>query len=58
MNSFFTEVLAKDDWLKLCDHLFAHREDPELVVYYCASFLLCSKGALLQVGSIDEMHNF
>lgn len=58
LRSFFTEVLAKEDWLKLVDHLFAYKEDPELVVYFCAAFVLQSKGSLMSLQSIEELHNF
>ena len=53
-----TEVLSKDDWLKLIDYLFTYREDPELLIYFCAAFLICSKGALMQISTVEEMFNF
>jgi hypothetical protein len=58
MKSFFTEVLSKEDWLRFMDSIFTYREDPELIVYYCAAYLISSKGALLQISSIEELHNF
>ena len=58
MKNLFTEILPKDDWLKLVDHLFTYKEDPELIVYFAAAFLLSSKGALMNVHSAEELHNF
>jgi len=49
MKNLFTEVLAKDDWLKLIDYLFTYKEDPERIIYFCAAFLLISKGALFNI---------
>lgn len=40
------------------DHLFTYREDPELLTYYCAAYLIKSKGALTQIFSTEELHNF
>ena len=40
LRSFFTEVLSKEDWLKLVDHLFTYKDDPELVIYFCAAFII------------------
>ncbi len=58
LKTFFTEVLQKEDWLKLMDHLFVFKEDPELLVYFLCAFLLCSKGHIQQLTSIDELHSF
>jgi len=58
MKNLFTEVLAKEDWLKLIDYLFTYKEDPERIIYFCVAFLLISKGALFNIQSIEELHNF
>lgn len=43
MTNFFADVLPKEDWLKLIDNLFINKHDPELLVYFCASFIINNK---------------
>ena len=43
LTSFFSEALAKDDWLKLMDHLFIKSSEPELLLYFLGAYLLSSK---------------
>lgn len=41
------------------DHLFTYKEDPELILFYCAAFLLNNKNTLMtQVFTIDDMFVF
>ena len=40
------------------DHLFTYKEDPELIAYFCAAFLIQSKGQLMQIDNIDDLHLF
>lgn len=47
LKTLFTEVLSKDDWLRLMDHLFTYKEDPELVLFYCAALLINSRQTLM-----------
>lgn len=58
MRNLFTEILSKEDWLKFVDHLFTYKEDPELLLYFAAAFLLSNKGALMNIHSAEELHNF
>ena len=59
MKTLFTDLLTRDDWLRLMDHIFTYNEDPELLLFYCASILLTSRQTLLQqVHSIDELVTF
>eukprot|EP00347_Sterkiella_histriomuscorum_P023854 403333155 len=58
IKNLFTEILSKDDWLKFIDHLFTYKEDPEILIYFAAAFLLQSKGALMNIQSAEELHNF
>ena len=39
----FTEVLCKEDWMRLMDHIFTYRDDPELLLFYCVAFLISSR---------------
>ena len=43
MTSFFTEVLSKEDWLKMIDHMFLRNNEPELLLYFLCAYLICSK---------------
>jgi len=54
-SSLFSVVLAKEDWLRLLDHLFVNRDQPELLVFLSAAFIVCSKPFLMQVGCIEEL---
>jgi len=56
LKTLFTDVLARDDWLKLMDHIFTYRDDPELIIFYCAAFLLASRTIITQqVHTIDDL---
>lgn len=55
----FTEVLAKPDWLRLFDHLFTYKDDPELLLFYVAAFLKANRTTIIQqVFEIDDMIAF
>ena len=58
LTSFFSESLAKDDWLKLMDHLFMKNSEPELLLYFLGAYLLSSKSQLLQVGCVEDLAIF
>ena len=58
MTSFFADVLAKEEWLKLLDNLFINKSEPELIVYFCASFILNNKAQILQIGCIEELQGW
>lgn len=40
------------------DHIFTYKEDPELVIYFAAAYLLSNKGAIMNITSAEELHNF
>lgn len=55
----FTEVLAKADWLRLFDHLFTYKDDPELLLFYAAAFLKANRSTIIQqVFEIEDMIAF
>jgi len=59
LKTLFTEVFSKDDWLRLMDHIFTYRDDPELLIYFAISFLMSSRNTLLgQVHTIEDMIAF
>ena len=47
LTSFFTEVLSKDDWLRLIDNLLLKSNEPELLLYFLGAYLICSKAQLM-----------
>lgn len=56
LKTLFTDVLPRDDWLRLMDHLFTYREDPELLLFFCAAFILTNRTMLTQqVHTVDDM---
>ena len=38
-----TEVLNREDWLKMVDHLFMRSGEPELLLYFIGAFLCSAK---------------
>lgn len=30
------------------DHVFTYHEDPELIIFYCAAFLIASRSTIMQ----------
>ena len=58
LKSFFTETFDKDEWQKFVDHLFVNADAPEYLLYFLTSFLLTSRGSLLQCSCIEDLHSF
>lgn len=58
LKSLFTEILSKDDWLRLMDHLFTYKEDPELILFYLAAILISQRTTLLNLNSVDDLIQF
>jgi hypothetical protein len=59
LATLFTEVLPREDWLRLFDHVFTYREDPELIVFYCSAWLIAQRTTIIaQVHTIEEMAAF
>ena len=59
LKTLFTDIFSKDDWLRLMDHVFTYKEDPELILFYCAAFLIASRSTIVQqVLSIDDLIAF
>lgn len=47
LQTLLTEVLAKDLWLQLWDHLVVHWADPELLPAAVVAFLLATRGDIM-----------
>ena len=41
--------------MKLLDHLIVNKDQPELLLYFGAALLICSKAHLMQVGCIEDL---
>ena len=42
-TSFLSAPFAKDEWLRLLDHLFINRDQPEMLCFVAAAYLICAK---------------
>ena len=40
------------------DYLFVYHDEPELLIYFLAAFLISSKGHIKQMQSIEELHSY
>jgi hypothetical protein len=47
LKYLFSETLKKNDWLSLVDFIITYNHHPEMLLYFTASFLICSKDELL-----------
>jgi WD40 repeat protein len=54
LRSAFSEVLTRDEWETLWDHLFAHAHDPSLLLYACVAYLRYFRGPLLGIRAPDS----
>ena len=58
LTSLMTEVLNREDWLKMIDHLFMRNSEPEMLLYFVGAFLLSAKSQLLQVACVEDLAVF
>ena len=58
LTTFMTEVLNREDWLKMVDHLFMRSGEPELLLYFIGAFLCCAKSQLMQVACVEDLAVF
>lgn len=56
MQTMFSEVLPKDDWLVLFDHIFFHQ--PGYFFYCIAAYILCARGPLLAMSRREDFQFF
>lgn len=47
LKYLFSETLKKNDWLSLVDFIITYNHHPEMLLYFTASFFICSKDELL-----------
>jgi hypothetical protein len=58
IRTLLTEALPRQDWLVLWDHLFAHAEDPSLLVFAALAFLKVFRASLLTVQTVSDFEEF
>ena len=56
--NMFSVVLEKSEWLKLMDNLITHHNQPDLMFYFNAAYILHFKSTLMKIRSIEDMHDF
>jgi hypothetical protein len=49
----FTDILCKNDWLAFMDFLVAHREKPQLLLCFVASYLGYFESGLKSIRTAD-----
>ena len=47
LKYLFSETLKKNDWLSLVDFIITYNHHPEMLLYFTASFFICSKDEFL-----------
>jgi hypothetical protein len=58
LQTIFTEVLTKTEWLTLIDFLFTDWERPDLLIYFMVSWVLYHRGPLIQAKYLDDIHTY
>jgi len=56
MQTMFSEVLPKDDWLILFDHIFFHQ--PGYFFYCIAAYIIAARGPLLAMSRREDFQFF
>ena len=52
MQTLFSEVLTKDDWLKLWDNIFSNH--PSFPIFFIVAYLIANRQTLLSTNDIDD----
>jgi hypothetical protein len=58
ISSFFSEVLTRADWFRICDFVFTHFEAIELMLCVPVALLLHLKTSLLTAQTADQATTF
>jgi len=56
MQTLFSEVLTKDDWLKLWDNIFSNH--PSFPIFFIVAYLIANRQILLSTKDIDDFKFF
>ena len=52
MQTLFSEVLTKDDWLELWDNIFSNH--PCFPIFFIVAYLIANRQTLLSADNIDD----
>lgn len=58
LSSFLTEILTKEEWMVMMDHLVANWERPELLIYFVVQYLETYKATLMSIRSLEDLNYF
>jgi hypothetical protein len=58
MRTLFTEVLSRDEWLQLMDHVLTHADEPCLLAIGVVAYLKQFRSAIIGAGSNEEIEAF
>ena len=58
LSSLLTEVLTKEEWIVMMDHLVMEWEQPLLLLHFVTQYLLSYKSTLLSIRSPDDLSHF
>ena len=52
LETLFSEVLTKDEWLMLFDNVFSNH--PSFLLMVVAAYAMCARGPLMQCVELDD----
>ena len=58
MRTLFTEVLSRDEWLHLFDHVLSHSDESSLFLFAIVAYLKQFRAAIIGAGSNEEIEAF
>ena len=58
MRTVFTEVLSRDEWLHLFDHVLSHSDESSLFLFAIVAYLKQFRAAIIGAGSNEEIEAF
>jgi len=58
LRSFLTEILTKEEWLVMMDHLVANWDHPELLMYFLVQYLASYRATLMTIRNLDDLNYF
>ncbi|XP_028392859.1 TBC1 domain family member 31-like [Dendronephthya gigantea] len=56
IETLFSEVLTKEEWLRIWDHIFSNH--PSFLLFLVTSYLICSRKVLLQCTAKEDFEYF
>ena len=56
IETLFSEVLTKEEWLRVWDHIFSNH--PSFLLFLVAAYLICSRKVLMQCTAKEDVEYF